>query len=164
MIMAQKHEVAQAILTLVDLGAPIKRTTILKSLNIGSSGKAARAVDAVITEMQGQGLLTGDPRKGLELAKGAVAGLRGMLLTDPEWVAEAKALIEGFGHHLSDHIDLEAELKADPGWFREARLPWLHDDRFYLRGINRMGETRDRQPLDGWSTGAAPGDWVPPRV
>jgi len=163
MVMTQKHEVSEAILTLVDLGAPIKRTTILKSLSIGSSGKAAREVDGIISDLQGQGLLTGDPRKGLELAKGAVAGLRSMLLTDPEWVAEAKALIEGFGHHISDHVDLLAELNAGPGWFREARLPWLHDERFYLRGLNRMGEERDRQPLNGWSTGAPPSDWVPPR-
>ena len=161
--MAQKHEVARAILDLVDLGAPIKRSTILKSLSIGISTKAAKTVDAIIQEMQGSGLLTGEPRKGMELAKGAVAGLRSMLLTDPEWVAEAKALIEGFGHHISDQIDLEAELKADPGWFREARLPWLHDERFFLRGVNRMGDVRDRQPLNGWTTGTPPADWNPPR-
>jgi len=162
--MAERHEVAQAILDLTELGAPIKRASILKALGLGISTKAAKQADAVIQEMQGSGLLTGDPRKELVLAKGAVAGLRSMLLTDPEWIAEAKALIEGFGHHLADHIDLASELEHQPGWFRESRLPLLHDDRFFLRGINRQGETRDRQPFNGWVTGTVPDDYCPPRV
>ena len=79
-------------------------------------------------------------------------------LCEEEWVAEAKALIEGFGHHLADHIDLELELREQTGWFRQSRLAWLYDERFYLRGINRNGETRDRQPLNGWVTGLPPSD------
>jgi hypothetical protein len=162
--MAERHDVAQAILDLSELGAPIKRASILKALNLGISTKAAKAVDGIIQEMQGSGLLTGEPRKGMVLAKGAVAGLRSMLLTEPEWIAEAKALIEGFGHHLADHIDLESELKEQPGWFREARLPWLQDHRFYLRGINRNGDRRETQPMNGWVTGTVPDDYCPPRV
>ena len=156
--MPARHEVAQSILDLVELGAPIKRSTILKAMKIGISTKAAKLVDTIIQELQGSGLLQGDARNGMTVAKGAVAGLRTMLLTEEEWVAEAKALIEGFGHHLADHIDLELELREQTGWFRQSRLAWLYDERFYLRGINRNGETRDRQPLNGWVTGLPPSD------
>lgn len=159
----EKHEVAQAILDIIDIGAPVKRATILKTMKLGISTKAAKQVDEWIQEMQGSGLLTGDARKGMTVAKGAVAGLRSMLLTEEEWVAEAKALIDGLGHHIADHIDLARELDQQPSWFKQARLPWLYDDRFYLRGINRNGETRDRQPLNGWSTGEAPEDSMVPR-
>ena len=87
----EKHEVAQAILDIIDIGAPVKRATILKTMKLGISTKAAKQVDEWIQEMQGSGLLTGDARKGMTVAKGAVAGLRSMLLTEEEWVADEQA-------------------------------------------------------------------------
>lgn len=161
--MPERHDVAQTILDLIELGAPIKRSTILKSMKIGISTKAAKVVDGLVQDLQGSGLLEGDARKGMTVPKGAVAGLRTMLITEEEWVAEAKALIEGLGHHLADHIDLEKELSEQPNWFRRSRLPWLYDERFFLRGINRNGETRDRQPMNGWITGDAPADSSVPK-
>ena len=112
--MPERHDVAQTILDLIELGAPIKRSTILKALKIGISTKAAKVVDGIVQDLQGSGLLEGDARKGMTVPKGAVAGLRTMLITEEEWVAEAKALIEGLGHHLADHIDLERELNEQP--------------------------------------------------
>ena len=76
--MPERHEVAQSILDLVELGAPIKRSTILKAMKIGISTKAAKLVDTIIQELQGSGLLQGDARNGMTVAKGAVAGLRTM--------------------------------------------------------------------------------------
>lgn len=159
----ERHEVAQAILDIIDIGAPVKRSTILKSMKIGLSTKAAKEVDEFVQEFQGSGMLTGDARQGMTVAKGAVAGLRTMLLTEAEWVAEAKALIDALGHHVADHIDLARELDQQPDWFKQARLPWLYDERFFLRGVNRNGDVRDRQPLNGWSTGDAPSDSKVPR-
>ena len=56
----------------------------------------------------------------------------------------------------------KAKLELQSDWFKEARWPWLKDDRFYLRGINRNGLSKEVQPpIDGWRDGGAPIDWSP---
>jgi hypothetical protein len=162
MVEVERSDVATAILELVDLGAPINRRTVARIADVNLRTKDAKSLDTALDSFRADGLLEGDdPKKVLTVAKGAVSTLRSLTARDQEWMAEADALIEAFAHHLPN-IDLVGELNKHPGWFREARLPWLHDDRFFLRGINRRGDVRDRQPLNGWTAGVPPEDWIPP--
>ena len=74
---------------------------------------------------------------------------------------EALELIDQYGE-LIPNIQWGEELELQTDWFKEARWPWLKDDRFYLRGINRKGMPKEVQPpVDGWRDGGAPVDWSP---
>ena len=153
-------EVAENLLKLHSLRAKINVKTILNHPPLSPRSKEGRAAKEIVGDWVALGWLSGNEDKGYLLSKGGLEQIKDFFKVEP-WVDEAILLIEKYGE-LIPNIQWGEELELQPDWFKEARWPWLKDDRFYLRGINRKGNAKEVQPpVDGWSDGGVPIDWSP---
>jgi hypothetical protein len=151
-------EVAENILKLHALRAKINMQNLLSHMHLSSRSRDAKVVKKIFGDWVALGWMAGGEDKGYVINKGGLEQIKVFFKVEP-WIAEAKELIDEYGH-IIPNIQWTEELECQPEWFKEARWPWLKDDRFYLRGVNRKGEIKELQPpVDGWKDGGVPIDW-----
>jgi hypothetical protein len=159
-VIMNNSEVAENLLKLHSLRAKINVKNMLKHMHLSPRSKEGRAAKKIFGDWVALGWISGAEEKGYLLSKGGLEQIKNFFKVEP-WVDEAIELIEKYGE-LIPNIQWGEELELQSDWFKEARWPWLKDDRFYLRGINRKGMVKEVQPpVDGWRDGGAPIDWSP---